>query len=73
MFSGEHLEIDQVRQSELDAIYGRHPERFIQGRPAVRMAPVEVCINPVPENAEPGTPFKKASTSEPATGHSESN
>lgn len=55
VFSGEYLEIAQVRQAALDAMYERHPERFTQGRPTVQMPPIEVCINPVPEDADPAT------------------
>jgi transposase InsO family protein len=52
VFSGEHLEIAQIRQAALDEIYACHPERFSKGRPVVGMPPSEVCINPVPENAD---------------------
>ena len=55
VFSGEYRQIAQVRQAALDAMYERHPERFTQGRPTVQMPPVEVCINPVPEDADPAT------------------
>ena len=54
VFTGEYLEVAQVRQMALDDMYGRHPERF-KGRPTVQMPATEVCINPVPEGADQAT------------------
>jgi len=50
--SGEYLGLAKVRQQALDEMYERHPERFCQGRPTRSMPPAEVCINPIPEDAE---------------------
>lgn len=36
-------------------MYNRHPERYTKGRPTVHMPPSEVCINPVPEDADQAT------------------
>ncbi|MCB1621783.1 MAG: integrase core domain-containing protein [Thiothrix sp.] len=55
VFTGEYLEVAQVRQMALDAMYDRHSERFSKGRPTVQMPPTEVCINPVPEDADQAT------------------
>lgn len=55
VFTGEYLEVARVRQSALDDMYDRHPERFSKGRPTVQMPPTEVCINPVPEDADQAT------------------
>lgn len=52
VFSGEYIEIAQVRQTALDRMYAQHPERFSKGHPTVTMPPTEVCINPVPEGAD---------------------
>ncbi len=55
VFSGEYLEIAKVRQTALDEMYDRHPERFTKGRPVVWMPPEEVCINPIPPDADQQT------------------
>jgi transposase InsO family protein len=55
VLSGEHLAIAIVRQRALDEAYARHPERFSKGRPIVKMPPAEVCINPVPADADQAT------------------
>lgn len=55
VFSGEYLDIAKVRQQALDEMYERHPERFSQGRPSISMPPAEVCINPIPEDADQAT------------------
>lgn len=52
VFTGQHLQIAQLRQTALDDIYLRHPERFVRGRPVVKMPPTKVCINPVPADAD---------------------
>jgi len=54
VFTGEYLEVAQVRQMALDDMYDRHPERF-KGRPTVQMPATEVGINPVPEGADQAT------------------
>lgn len=55
VFSGEYLDVARIRQTALDEMYDRHPERFSKGRPTVQRPPAEVCINPVPENADQAT------------------
>jgi len=52
VFSGEYLDVARVRQKALDRMYARYPERFSKGRPVVNYPANEVCINPVPENAD---------------------
>jgi len=52
VFTGEHHRIAAIRQQALDQFYAKHPERFTQGRPQVKMPPGEVAINPIPEDAE---------------------
>lgn len=51
VFSGEYQDIVRIRQTALDEMYDRHPERFSKGRPITSMPPLEVYINPVPEDA----------------------
>ena len=55
VFSGEYQNLVKTRQAALDAMYSRHPERFTKGRPIAQMPPSEVCINPVPEDADQAT------------------
>jgi putative transposase len=55
VFSGEYLEIAHLRQAALDEMYAQHPERFSKGRSNVPLPPAEVCINPVPEDADQAT------------------
>ena len=55
VFSGEYLEIAHLRQAALDEMYAQHPERFSKGRSSVPLPPAEVCINPVPEDADQAT------------------
>jgi hypothetical protein len=55
VLTGEYLDVAKVRQKALDAKYASHPERFSKGRPSVKMPPTEVCINPVPEDADRAT------------------
>jgi hypothetical protein len=53
VFSGDYRDIAKTKQAALDGVYHRHPERFTKGRPVVQMPPSEVCINPVPADADP--------------------
>lgn len=39
--------IARIRQLALDAAYLAHPERFVRGRPIVKLPPVEVHLNPI--------------------------
>ena len=55
VFSGDYIELAETKQSALDAMYERHPERFSQGRPNVQMPATEVFINPVPADADQAT------------------
>ena len=55
VFSGEYQSLAKTKQAALDAMYNRHPERFTRGRPIAQMPPSEVCINPVPEDADQAT------------------
>jgi len=52
VFMGEYVEIARVRQSALDRMYACHPERFSKGRPVVSYPANEVCINPIPDDAD---------------------
>ena len=55
VFSGEYQSLAKTKQAALDEMYSRHPERFTRGRPIAQMPPSEVCINPVPEDADQAT------------------
>jgi putative transposase len=52
VFFGRVPELAASRQRALDAAYLAHPERFVRGRPRVRLPPARVAINPI----DPGTP-----------------
>lgn len=56
VFFGRVVELAQTRQLALDAAYDAHPERFVRGRPAVRLPPSKVTINPL----DPGAPKQTA-------------
>jgi putative transposase len=47
VFTGRHRDIAEQKQQVLDARYQRNPERFVKGRPLVKMPPDYVAINPV--------------------------
>lgn len=47
VFTEQHLDIAKLRQDALDTQYQSHPERFVKGRPLVRLPPAEVFINPL--------------------------
>ncbi|WP_420538501.1 hypothetical protein [Marinobacter subterrani] len=53
VFTGQYVDIVQVRQAALDTAFTMHPERFSRGRPLVKLPPREVAINPIPDDAEP--------------------
>jgi len=38
-----------IKQAALDRGYEQNPERFVKGRPVVKLPPTEVCINPISE------------------------
>jgi putative transposase len=57
VFHGRVAEVAAVRQAALDAQYDKHPERFVRGRPTVRLPPSRVHINlPEPASQEPVSP-----------------
>lgn len=47
VFLGRVTELAVRRQATLDAAFEAHLERFVQGRPTVRLPPAEVAINPI--------------------------
>lgn len=56
VFFGRVPELATQRQRALDAAYDAHPERFVRGRPCVRLPPAKVTINPI----DPGVPPQTA-------------
>ena len=50
VFTGRYHEIAEQKQQALDERYGLNPERFVMGRPMVKMPPKTVAINPVSES-----------------------
>lgn len=56
VFFGRTAELAVTRQGALDAAYSAHPERFVCGRPLVRLPPARVTINPI----DPGAPLQTA-------------
>lgn len=51
VYSGRHVALGLTRQLTLDAAYAKHPERWINGPPALPLPPKMVCINPAPPAA----------------------
>lgn len=47
VFFGRVEELALTRQQTLDQAYALHPERFVRGRPLVKLPAERVCINPV--------------------------
>jgi putative transposase len=43
-----HIVVATQKQAALDAMYRKHPERFVAAQPKVAMPPSVVAINPVP-------------------------
>ena len=57
VFTGEYKEIALVKQAALDKRYQHNPERFVRGRPIVKMPPEFVAINPISQaDIEAGVP-----------------
>lgn len=56
VFFGRVARLAETRQLALDAAYEAHPERFVRGRPVVRLPPSKVAINPI----DPGAPKQTA-------------
>lgn len=51
VFFGRVAELAGNRQRALDAAYEAHAERFVRGRPTVRLPPAKVAINPIDPGA----------------------
>lgn len=51
VFLGRVGELAARRQAALDAAFEAHPERFVQGRPKVRLPAAEVALNPLSPEA----------------------
>jgi putative transposase len=47
VFFGRVPELAATRQRALDAAFDAHPERFVRGRPRVRLPPTKVVLNPI--------------------------
>lgn len=47
VFTGRYQAVAEQKQRALDARYQQNPERFVKGRPAVRLPPAFVAINPI--------------------------
>jgi putative transposase len=56
VFFGRVPVLRRHRQRAVDDAYDAHPERFVRGRPYVRLPPAKVAINPI----DPGTPLQTA-------------
>ncbi len=48
VFTGRYQAVAEQKQRALDERYEQNPERFVKGRPAVRLPPAFVAINPIP-------------------------
>jgi putative transposase len=51
VFFGRVGELADSRQRALDAAFAAHAERFVRGRPTVRLPPAKVAINPIDPGA----------------------
>ena len=47
VFTGRYHDVAKQKQQVLDARFEQNPERFVRGRPSVRMPPTFVAINPI--------------------------
>ena len=47
VFTGNYQQIASFKQDALDKRFILNPERFVSGRPIVKMPPTEVAINPI--------------------------
>jgi putative transposase len=47
VFTGSFEAVAKTKQEALDKRYTLNPERFVQGRPMVKLPPTEVAINPI--------------------------
>jgi len=49
VFTGGYQKIAMIKQAALDKRFELNPERFVRGRPKVKLPPSEVLINPISE------------------------
>jgi putative transposase len=56
VFNGRVAEVAARRQAALDAAFAAHPERFVRGRPSVKLPPAAVSINPLAPESLPTPP-----------------
>jgi len=47
VFTGRYHEVAKQKQAALDARFKKNPERFVKGRPCVKLPPEFVAINPI--------------------------
>ncbi len=47
VFTGRYIEVAKQKQQALDTHFAQQPERFVKGRPTVKLPPEFVAINPV--------------------------
>lgn len=47
VFTGSFEQVAKIKQKALDKRYTLNPERFVKGRPVIKMPPTEVAINPI--------------------------
>lgn len=47
VFTGRHHDVATQKQHALDVRFAQNPERFVRGRPGVKMPPTCVAINPL--------------------------
>jgi len=47
VFTGRYREVAKQKQKALDVRFAKNPERFVKGRPCVKLPPKFVAINPI--------------------------
>ncbi len=47
VFTSSYQQIARIKQAALNIRYTQNPERFVKGKPVVKMPPNEVAINPI--------------------------
>lgn len=52
VFTGRYHEVATQKQQALDARFETNPERFVKGRPCVKLPPEFVAINPIASDKE---------------------
>jgi len=50
VFTGRYREVAKIKQQALDAQFAKHPERFVKGRPNIKLPPEYVAINPLKDD-----------------------